>query len=154
MLGACTPKVEKQLTTSREAIQQLGSSLKSTLKNTLQKSGPIEAISVCNIEAPKITTGISNNTNVQIGRTSLKLRNPQNAPDAWEQKQLEEFQNRFDTGTDITNLEFYEVIKADTGKWFRYMKAIPAATSGCEAPGSDSAVCGVSSRGFSQQLLS
>ena len=90
----------------------------------LQKSGPLEAISVCNIEAPKIAASISYNSNVLIKRTSLKLRNPQNAPDAWEQKQLEEFQNRFNTGTDITSLEFYEFMKADSGKWFRYMKAI------------------------------
>ncbi len=124
-LPACTPNVEEHLAISRDASRQLASSLKSTLLNTLQAKGPVEAISVCNIDAKNITKSIFKNPDMQIGRTSLKLRNNQNAPDKWETKQLENFQSQLNNGASFNELEFYEIIKDENGKWFRYMKAIP-----------------------------
>ena len=126
-IAACTPDIEQQLTTSRDATRQLASSLKSKLKHTLQTGGPVEAISVCNLEAIKISTEISKDFGWQVGRTSLKIRNPSNAPDDWERKILLSFEQQKASGVDSKNLEAYEIIKDEQGKWFRYMKAIPTA---------------------------
>jgi hypothetical protein len=63
-----------------------------------------------------------------IGRTSLKLRNPANAPDNWELAVLKQFEARKEQGESADKLEFFAVIDDDQGqKTFRYMKAIPTA---------------------------
>jgi len=124
---ACTQNIEQQLTTSRDAAQQLASSLKSKLKSSLQSGGPVEAISVCNLEAVNISSELSKSFESHVGRTSLKIRNPSNAPDDWERKILLSFVQQQNFGANIKNLEAYEIIKDEAGKWFRYMKAIPTA---------------------------
>jgi hypothetical protein len=60
-----------------------------------------------------------------VGRTSLKLRNPANKPDAWEQEVLEQFDARKAAGETLEKMEFHEVVDAEGVKTFRYMKAIP-----------------------------
>ena len=126
--SACTQNVDKQLNESRIATQELASKLQQELKSSLQAGGPIEALTVCNIEAEKIASVVSKNTGAEVGRTSLKIRNPSNISDAWEEEVLLYFEQQKQAGADVKNLELYEVSKNTTGKWFRYMKAIP--TSG------------------------
>ena len=104
---------------------QLATNLKSRLKSVLQSEGPVEAITVCNLEAIEITNEISNSFNGEIGRTSLKLRNPNNRPDEWEYAVLVKFEQLKQSGTPIKELEFYETHKTENEKVFRYMKAIP-----------------------------
>ncbi|MEZ5577980.1 MAG: DUF3365 domain-containing protein [Candidatus Competibacteraceae bacterium] len=61
-----------------------------------------------------------------VGRTSLKARNPGNAPDNWELAVLKQFEAREAQGEPADKLEFFAVIEDDQGqKTFRYMKAIP-----------------------------
>lgn len=124
-LSACSQNTEKQLLESREATQQLGSQLKNKLKNSLQSGGPIEALTICNIEAKNIAGRVSNELDLKVRRTSLKLRNTANASDDWENEVLHYFEQQKKSGVDITELEIYEITKDISGKWFRYMKAIP-----------------------------
>lgn len=125
--SACTQNAEKQLIDSRNATQQLGSSLKNKLKTSLQAGGPVEALSVCNVEAENIANRLSKEAGLEVGRTSLKIRNPSNISDDWEQEVLLYFEEQKKSGADISALEKYEVTKDMSGKWFRYMKAIPTA---------------------------
>ncbi len=126
-ITACTPNLEQQINSSRDATQQLANSLKSKLKGALQSGGPVEAISVCKTEAINISTEISKDFGWQVSRTSLKIRNPSNAPDDWEKKTLLSFEQQRTSGADIKNLEAFEIFEDEQGKWFRYMKAIPTA---------------------------
>jgi hypothetical protein len=60
-------------------------SFKAELKAALQKGlrdGPVNAISACNDRAPAISKALSLD-GVQIGRTSHRLRNPDNVAPAW-----------------------------------------------------------------------
>ncbi len=57
--------------------------LSGRLMEVLQTEGPAAAIRVCSQEAPEIARQVSNEHNLQIGRTSLKLRNPNNVAPAW-----------------------------------------------------------------------
>ncbi|MEM7402220.1 MAG: DUF3365 domain-containing protein [Pseudomonadota bacterium] len=123
--SACTQNVDKQLNESRSAIQALASNLQQTLKSSMQTGGPIKALEVCNIEAEKIATIVSTDLEAIVGRTSLKVRNPKNIPDAWEEEVLLYFEQQKINGADLKTLELYEITKNETGKWFRYMKAIP-----------------------------
>lgn len=54
--------------------------------------GPIGAISVCKQEAPKIAQGVSRESGVMIGRTSVRRRNPMNGVPSWAKQTLEQDQ--------------------------------------------------------------
>lgn len=119
--GSESPMLEE----SRQAIQQFGSRLKDELQEGMKKGGPEAAIQVCHTVAAELADSTSQQLGWNIGRTSLKVRNPKNAPDAWELQVLDEFERRKSNGEDIAKMEHYEVIQANGKKVFRYMKAIP-----------------------------
>lgn len=125
----CTPlqagDYEAQLAASRETVKQFMQSLKDELQSGMQEGGPVNAISTCNLTAPGIANTYSIRNGWDVGRTSLKLRNPGNLPDAWERGVLESFEARKQAGEDPATMEHYEVIDINGGREFRYMKAIP-----------------------------
>lgn len=57
--------------------------LSTQLLATMSSKGPAEAIEVCSKLAPKLAAEVGEQHNVRIGRTSLKLRNSNNAPPEW-----------------------------------------------------------------------
>jgi len=116
-----------ELAQSRAAVKAFAGSLKGALQAAIKAGGPANAIAVCHDEAPQIAAATSEQTGLQIGRTSLKIRNPDNSPDAWEQAVLEQFEQRQAAGEAVAKLEFHEVVDMDGQPTFRYMKAIPAA---------------------------
>ncbi len=116
-----TSDIDPRLSESRSAVKAFGGQLVKELKHALQEGGPVKAIKVCNIEAPQIGNTLSDENALQIGRTSLKTRNPNNKPDMWEQAVLEQFEERKQKGEELAKLEFYQ----ETEEGFRYMKAIP-----------------------------
>lgn len=115
------PRIEE----SRAAAQELGGALKSVLVAAMQAGGPVSAISVCNGKAPQIAGEISTRRGLEVGRTSLKFRNPANAPDSWERAVLERFEQEKAAGAAVDSLEFSETVSTEAGSEFRYMKAIP-----------------------------
>lgn len=52
---------------------------------------PVEAIEVCNLQAPQIAAEISKGNGVQVGRTSHRLRNPENSPEGWTHRWLRHY---------------------------------------------------------------
>ena len=113
--------IDPRVSESRSAVKAFGGQLVKELKHALQEGGAVKAIKVCNIEAPQIANTLSDEKALLIGRTSLKIRNPNNKPDMWEQAVLEKFEERKQGGEELAKLEFYE----ETEDGFRYMKAIP-----------------------------
>ncbi len=111
---------EARLEAARNAAKKLQGTLVVELQTAMKEGGPTNAIQVCNTKAPAIAKEISTASNLRIGRTSLKLRNEMNAPDAWEKKVLESFEARKAKGEEAAKLEQHEVV----GGEFRYMKAI------------------------------
>ena len=112
---------------SREASLEFMQNLKATLVQSMQAGGPVNAVAVCNTAAPLIAQDISQRKGWSIARTSLKVRNPRNAPNDWERKVLIDFESRQSQGEDPASLEYHEIVKQDGKKIFRYMKAIPTA---------------------------
>jgi hypothetical protein len=66
---------------ARAALQPLKSELQSELKAGMA-SGPISAMEVCRSRAPEIAARLQSES-LQLGRTSHKLRNRENAPRPW-----------------------------------------------------------------------
>lgn len=115
----------KELEESRATVNEFLQTLKQELQKGMQQGGPINAVSVCNLTAPGIANTYSIRKGWQVGRTSLKTRNPNNSPDAWEHAVLESFDERKAAGEDPAKLEFHEVVKTNGKRELRYMKAIP-----------------------------
>lgn len=113
------------LAESREIVQQFAGELRGELLSSLKQGGPLNAIAVCSQKAPAIADKISQGRNLKITRTSLKFRNPENAPDRWEQGTLESFEARRANGEDPGKMEHSEILTDDGKQAFRYMKAIP-----------------------------
>ncbi len=122
---AVADDLQDRAAASREASEILLKALKSEVEKAVQTGGPMHAVSVCNENAPQITRQVSLDAGWDVGRTSLKVRNPKNAPDVWERKVLEDFESRKAAGETLKNMEYYEVVEEDGTQSFRYMKAIP-----------------------------
>ena len=115
-----------EVKTSRAVVKQFASTLLTALQQAIDQGGPVEGIAICQKQSGAIAEKVSAEHGMLIGRTSLKVRNPQNAPDAWELAVLKQFAARKAQGEAVEKLEFSAVIPDDQGKeTFRYMKAIP-----------------------------
>jgi len=123
--GGYAADYSDEVEASRETVKEFMQTLKKELQSGMQQGGPVNAVSVCNLTAPAIANTYSVSNGWEVGRTSLRLRNPNNAPDAWERSVLEAFEERKLAGEDPAQMEFHEVVRVDGDKQLRYMKAIP-----------------------------
>ena len=119
------------LATTRAAVKGLGETLKEQLVAAIKAGGAVAAVGVCRTIAPAIAEDKSRTYRVKVGRTSLKVRNPANAPDEFERQVLEEFVRKIDAGADPASLEHAETVAQGDERVFRYMKAIPTAAEPC-----------------------
>ena len=107
-------------------IKALATNLGGELKKAAKAGGLPAAIQVCNTKASPITAQVEADKGWKVSRTSLKLRNASNTPDAWEQAVLEKFAKQAATGANLKKMMFSEVVLDEEGnKTFRMMKAIP-----------------------------
>lgn len=108
-------------------VKSFGGPLKQTLGGAMKEGGPINAIEACNTKAPGIAQQAADASGWSVGRTSLKLRNLDNAPDPWELATLEEFEKRLAAGEKPDTIAKAEIVEEDGQKVFRFMKAIGTA---------------------------
>lgn len=116
---------DNNIATARDISKDFGSQLKSELMKGMKSGGPEEAIEVCYSKAPKIAENLSDSTGWKVGRTSLKIRNINNAPDEWETEILRSFEQQKLDGVNVSELEFADTVLVNNDQYFRYMKAIP-----------------------------
>ena len=122
-----TDSAEERAAASRQVVKAFAGSLKGELQQAIEAGGPPNAIEVCKRVAPEIAKTQGEQHGWEVGRTSLKLRNPDNLPDAWEREVLMGFEARKAEGEDPKTLEHYAFVEQDGQPVFRYMKAIPTA---------------------------
>ncbi|MBK9586538.1 MAG: DUF3365 domain-containing protein [Alphaproteobacteria bacterium] len=79
------------------------------------------AIGICHEKAPEIVIDVSQDTNIILRRTSLRWRNPANAPDEWEAEILTKFEEQKSQGAKMENLTALK----QTTEGLRFMRAIP-----------------------------
>ena len=123
--SASTDDFDQRTAESRAVALEFMTTLKGELQTAIKAGGPVNAIQVCNTRAPAIAAGFSEQKGWMVARTSLKYRNPDNAPDAWERKVLEQFEERKANGEDPKQMVYAEVAEDGGTKIFRFMKAIP-----------------------------
>lgn len=128
---------DERVAASRATVKEFMQSLKGELQKGMQEGGPVNAIGVCNRTARGIANTYSARNGWSVGRTSLKVRSPDNAPDAWEEAVLLKFDQRRQDGEDPAGIEHHEAVEHEGKKVFRYMKAIPTAELCVVCHGSD-----------------
>lgn len=97
------------------------------MQTAVQEQGPVAAIAVCKEKAPQLLQDMRRQTGWAIHRVSLRARNATTGiPDAWEARQLAEFNIQVANGAKPQQLEVGEIVIASNGqRQFRYMKALP-----------------------------
>jgi Protein of unknown function (DUF3365) len=99
--------------------------LKHHIVKALKAEGPLGAIAACNTLAPELSEKLTEESSFEVFRTASKVRNPDNAADAWEQEVLDKFAAEIARGVDPSKLEHYEkTITKEGQKFFRYMRPI------------------------------
>lgn len=114
--GADLASLEREAASLVPAFQQ---QLMQTVKQAVAEGGPVHAVHACQLLAPTIAVEHSQHP-WKVGRTALRLRNPDNQPDAWERQVLQEFAQRQGAGEDLMQMNASAVVDGE----FRYMQAI------------------------------
>lgn len=137
LTGASPARAEEpdpaQVAAARGAVKSLGEALREQLVAALKAGGPVAALGVCKTIAPDLAAEMSAAAGLDIGRTALKVRNPGNAADAYEQHVLEEFVAKISAGADPSQLEHAAVVTEEGKQVLRYLKPIPMAAEPCGA---------------------
>jgi hypothetical protein len=105
----------------RAIAAAFGAELRGALQEAMAAGGPLAAIRVCNEEAPRIAAAAAAQSGASVGRTSLKLRNPDNQPDDHEREVLERFAESLAARADGPPPERLDTL--EDGR-VRYMRAI------------------------------
>jgi hypothetical protein len=130
--GSGDTQEDTRLERSRELATALQQALGERLSTAINAGGVIGAIDVCNVEAPEIAAGLSASAGARVGRTSLRVRNPDNAPDDRARVILEQFELEWQRDEGAPPESF--VVAPDGSA--RYMRAIPtqALCVACHGP--------------------
>jgi hypothetical protein len=115
---------KKYAAESKEVVKEFFGQLKGELGKSMKAGGPVATIEVCSKTAPAIAKALSEKHGMTVARTSLKTRNSANAPDAWEEKVLQKFDQRRAAGESPDEMAAFEIIEEGGKKNFRFMKAI------------------------------
>ncbi|MBK7861961.1 MAG: DUF3365 domain-containing protein [Archangiaceae bacterium] len=103
LLAACAraapvPATREQLPAEAaradRAISALRARLMTRLTEAVGQGGPARAIDVCSTEAPALAAQVGHEQGVEVGRTSFRLRNGQNAPRPWARATVEAGEGR------------------------------------------------------------
>lgn len=127
-LSSCTTpaaptsdEIEAASAKARSSADLLFQRLSAELGAAMAKGGPAAAIRVCKDRAALIASEIEASSGVDIERTALRVRNPANAPDAWEKTTMETFSARREAGEDWSAMTAIRI----EGKYLRWMRPIP-----------------------------
>jgi Protein of unknown function (DUF3365) len=111
---------------AKTATTELVTSVRSELQKAIEASGPLRAIVVCKYTVPEISSAISRKYGARVTRVSLTPRNPALGwGDAWEQRALISFDERVAKGEKAEGMEHAEVVVEPSGKYLRYIRALP-----------------------------
>lgn len=80
---AMTEDQTRQAEQAQQARSAMFERLQGELMQALETDGADGAIGICSEIAPAIAGEVSREFGLEIGRTSFRLRNPENAPPAW-----------------------------------------------------------------------
>jgi hypothetical protein len=113
---------EEALMDARKVSNQLAEKVRGLLLQEIGKGGFSSAVRVCSELAQEMTLQFNAQTGHDVRRISLRYRNPQNVPDAYEQRKLEEF-NILNQKKELSN-EYSEIVEERGKKYLRYLRPL------------------------------
>lgn len=123
---AADENVDTLQSEARRAAMRLLEQIRGEISREIEQTGPIRAVTVCKYSAPEMSSSISRQTGMRVTRVSLRPRNRMlGEADVWEQKNLLDFEKRLAKGEKVESLEASQVVSEPTGRYYRYLKAIP-----------------------------
>lgn len=122
---------------AKTLIETFAGTLQGELKSAIQAGGPVNAISVCNEKAPQIALDAPSDPAWTIGRSSHRLRSPDNAADAYTAAAIEDFVAREAAGEALDTLMQAEIVEENGARVFRMVKAIPTGEACLACHGGD-----------------
>ncbi len=130
VLAACTtaPPASPDMAwvaQARSVATAVPPKLVSVLQEEIARSGHEGAVQACSDKAPAMAREASAASGWNVKRVSLRNRNPQAVPDAWERAVLEDFDRRAAARVPPAQLERAEVVFENGKPIQRYMRALP-----------------------------
>lgn len=122
---AATADQKADIDSAKQITKAFGGALKKELVAAMKAGGPMTALEVCNKVAIPITMQSAKEQGAEIKRVSLKNRNPDNAPNEWQSKVLQDFDKRAASGEPIAKMAYAGVIENNGKKQLHFMKALP-----------------------------
>lgn len=110
---------------ARQVATAVPPKLLAVLQEEIARGSHEGAVSACKDKAPAMAKAASEQTGWQIRRVSLRNRNPQAVPDAWERAVLEGFDRQAAAKVPAGQLERAEVVVENGKPVQRYMRALP-----------------------------
>ncbi len=126
-----TPPDEQAM---RAKVKQLGQQQQLTLQQAMQQGGAVAGITACQHAAQPIAQNLSQEGWI-VGRTALRVRNPDNQADIWETQQLQFFAEQLAQGIPAESLEVIQ--HSADGQHIRYMRPIITAPGCLQCHGSE-----------------
>jgi len=116
----------EMLSLSRAISQAMLKELGQKLQSAMADGGAVNAIGVCNTQAPEIAGRVSAQNQVKLSRVGTRARNPvMGIPNDWQTKALAHFDAGLARGEKPAEMEFSEIItQADGSKEFHFAKPI------------------------------
>jgi hypothetical protein len=113
------------LTQSRAVSQSMLKELGQKLQSAMAEGGAVNAIGVCNTQAPEIAGRVSTQNQVKLSRVGTRARNPvMGVPNDWQAKALAQFDAALARGEKPADIEFSETVETANGKEFHFAKPI------------------------------
>ncbi len=110
------------LAEARQVSSELAEKVRGLLLQEIGKGGFASAVKVCSEMAQQMTLEFNARTGHMVRRVSLKYRNPQNVPDEYERRKLEEL-DLLNRKKGMRN-EYYEVVEDQGKRYLRYLKPL------------------------------
>ncbi|MBI4968671.1 MAG: DUF3365 domain-containing protein [Rhodospirillales bacterium] len=120
---AAEPDADALKAEAGAVIKDFFDTLRGELFGAMQSGGPLTALAVCTEKAPALAKAKSTG-GWTVARTTLRTRNPGNAPDAWEKAALDDFAKRHAAGEELGKLVKAEIVTENGQQTFRFLKAI------------------------------
>jgi hypothetical protein len=118
------PGTDASLAEARRLAGDLTGTIRELLIRELKEGRFEGALRACSETAQQVTAAWRERTGAKGRRVSLRLRNPENAPDAYERAVLEEL-DRLNTAGRLPE-EHYRVVEGAEGPVLRYLKPMVA----------------------------
>lgn len=127
--AACEPRPEQpaeaDIQAARKAAVTFDNRMKREITDRLERGeDPVAVYLAYADNVPVWGMEISNAAQIDFSRTAITVRNPANAPDAWEMRQMELFNFMADAGQDPEAFETAEIVQEGNETVFRWIRPL------------------------------